>query len=53
MIQTLLEARADPSALDVDGQDAYAHLPLRQPSNAEARDAAERLLKDAEQKLRG
>lgn len=44
MIELLLQAGADPDALDADHLTARDRLPPRTPENAKARDEAERLL---------
>jgi ankyrin repeat protein len=44
MIALLLQAGADPDALDADHLTARDRLPSRTPENAQARDEAERLL---------
>ena len=44
MIELLLQAGADPDALDADHLTARGRLPSRTPENTQARDAAERLL---------
>jgi ankyrin repeat protein len=44
MIELLLQTGADPDAFDADQLTARDRLPSRTPENAQARDAAERLL---------
>jgi ankyrin repeat protein len=44
VIELLLQAGADPDAVDADHLTARDRLPSRTPENAKAREAAERLL---------